>query len=99
MDCRSLCESTSIIRHRFPLKSGSYKTIIMPMQTRLKEWRAKRGLSLRRLGELSGVHYVSLVKLEAGRLDPQLSTLLKLCHALGVSLSQLVGEKIKRGGT
>ena len=69
------------------------------MQTRLKEWRAKRRLSLRRLGELSGVHYVSLVKLEAGRLDPQLSTLLKLCHALGVSLSQLVGEKIKRGGT
>ena len=68
------------------------------MQTRLKEWRAKRRLSLRRLGELSRVHYVSLVKLEAGRLDPQLSTLLKLCHALGVSLSQLVGEKIKRGG-
>ena len=69
------------------------------MQTRLKEWRQKRGLSLRKLGERSGVHYISLVKLEARRLDPQLSTLLKLCHALGVSLSQLVGEKIKRGGT
>ena len=68
------------------------------MQTRLKEWRAKRRLSLRRLGELSGVHYVSLVKLEAGRLDPQLSTLLKLCHALEVTLSQLVGESIKKGG-
>jgi transcriptional regulator with XRE-family HTH domain len=68
------------------------------MQTRLKEWREKRGLSLRKLGELSGVHYVSLVKLEAGRLDPQLSTLLKLCEALRVTLSQLVGEKNKRGG-
>ena len=68
------------------------------MQTRLQEWRKKRGLSLRKLGELSGVHYVSLVKLEAGRLDPQLSTLLKLCHALEVTLSQLVGESIKKGG-
>jgi transcriptional regulator with XRE-family HTH domain len=69
-----------------------------PMMTRLKDWREKRGLSLRKLGELSGVHYISIVKLEAGRLDPQLSTLLKLCRALQVSLSQLVGEQIKKGG-
>ena len=69
-----------------------------PMQTRLREWREKRGLSLRKLGALSGVHYVSLVKMEAGRLDPQLSTLLKLCEALRVTLSQLVGEKNKKGG-
>jgi transcriptional regulator with XRE-family HTH domain len=68
------------------------------MQTRLREWRETRGLSLRKLGGLSGVHYVSLVKLEAGRLDPQLSTLLKLCQALRVSLSQLVGERINKGG-
>jgi transcriptional regulator with XRE-family HTH domain len=68
------------------------------MQTRLREWREKRGFSLRKLGELSGVHYVSLVKMEAGRLDPQLSTLLKLCKALRVTLSQLVGEKNKKGG-
>jgi DNA-binding Xre family transcriptional regulator len=37
--------------------------------------------------------------LEAGRLDPQLSTLLKLCQALRISLSQLVGETKKMGGT
>ena len=68
------------------------------MQTRLREWREKRGLTLRKLGDLSGVHYVSLVKMEAGRLDPQLSTLLKLCQALKLSLSQLVGETDKKGG-
>ncbi len=61
------------------------------MKTRLREWREHRGLSLRRLGELSGVHYVSLAKLEAGQLDPQLSTLLKLCKALHITLNQLVG--------
>jgi transcriptional regulator with XRE-family HTH domain len=61
------------------------------MQTRLKEWRTRRGFSLRQLGERSGVHYVSLVKMEAERLDPQLSTLLKLSAALGISLTQLVG--------
>ena len=55
-------------------------------------------MTLRKLGDLSGVHYVSLVKMEAGRLDPQLSTLLKLCQALKLSLSQLVGETNKKGG-
>lgn len=68
------------------------------MQTRLREWREKRGLSLRKLGDLSGVHYVSLVKMEAGRLDPQLSTLLKLCRSLGITLNQLVGEPRAKGG-
>jgi predicted transcriptional regulator len=56
------------------------------------------GLSLRKLGKLSGVHYISLVQLEAGRLDTRLSTILKLCLALRVSLSQLVGETHKKGG-
>ncbi|MDP1949378.1 MAG: helix-turn-helix transcriptional regulator [Nitrospirota bacterium] len=69
------------------------------MQTQLRAWREKRGFSLRKLGELSGVHYISLVKLEAGRLDPRLSTILKLCLALRVSLSQLVGETNKKGGS
>ncbi len=71
----------------------------MIMQTRLGEWREKRGLSFRKLADLSGIHYVSLIKLEAGRLDPQLSTLLKLCNALGITLNQLVGvAKMPRKG-
>ena len=57
---------------------------------RLKEWRERRGLSLRKLAMLSGVHYVSLVRMEAGRLDPRLSTLQKLCVALHITLNQLV---------
>ena len=61
------------------------------MHTQLKEWRAKRGLSLRELGKLSQVHYVTIVRMESGKLDPQLSTLLKLCRALDISLTQLVG--------
>ncbi len=65
------------------------------MQTQLKEWREKRGFSVRRLGERSGVHYVTMVRMESGKLDPQLSTVLKLCEALGVTLNQLVGVSNK----
>jgi predicted transcriptional regulator len=71
---------------------------MLPVQTQLRAWREKRGLTLRKLGELSGVHYISIVKIEAGRLDPRLSTVLKLCQALRISLSQLVGEASKKGG-
>ena len=63
---------------------------------RLKEWRERRGLSVRKLAARSGVHFVSIAKLEAGRLDPQLSTVLKLSAALGISLTQLVGAPPKQ---
>jgi transcriptional regulator with XRE-family HTH domain len=68
------------------------------MMVRLKEWRERRGLSLRKLAMLAGVHYVSLVRIEAGRLDPRLSTLLKLCEALHINLVQLVGRPQRRKG-
>ena len=68
----------------------------MQVETRLKEWRRRRKLSLRRLGELSGVHYVSLAKMEAGKLDPRLSTLLKLCKALEIMLDDLVPQPKRR---
>jgi transcriptional regulator with XRE-family HTH domain len=61
------------------------------MRIQLKEWREKRGLSLRALAAKSGIHHMSLFRLESGKLDPQLSTLLKLCRALGITLHQLVG--------
>jgi transcriptional regulator with XRE-family HTH domain len=68
-----------------------YRLTFEAVKTQLREWREKRGLSLRKLGELSGVHFVSLAKLEAEQLDPRLSTLLKLCKAVHITLNQLVG--------
>ena len=68
-----------------------YNAYRLAMQTRLKEWRERRGFRLRGLAEESGVHHMTLFKLESGKLDPQLSTLLKLCCALDISLTQLVG--------
>jgi len=59
----------------------------------LRALRTRRGLSLRKLGELSGVHYVSIVRIEAGTLDPRLSTLRRLAEALNVTLSELAGEQ------
>lgn len=59
----------------------------------LRALRTRRGLSLRKLGELSGVHYISIIRIESGTLDPRLSTLRRLADALGVTLSELAGEQ------
>jgi transcriptional regulator with XRE-family HTH domain len=60
---------------------------------RLREWRERRGFSLRQLAEKSGVHYISLHLMEKGRLDPRLSTLQRVAKTLQVGLSDLVQER------
>jgi transcriptional regulator with XRE-family HTH domain len=55
----------------------------------LRQWRTKRGLSLRALGELSGVSYVTIAKIEAGTMSPTVATLEKLAGGLGMSLRDL----------
>ena len=67
----------------------------MEALTHLKEWRERRGLTQRQLSELSRVHQVSIHRLETGQLDPQLSTLRKLCAALRITPNQLLGVAIK----
>ncbi len=64
----------------------------------LKELRERRGLSVRALGELAGVHYVSLVRLEGGKLDPRLSTLRKLAKALDVTVGELIEDRTPTKG-
>ena len=66
---------------------------------RLRAMRTAQGLSLRTLGDLSGVHYVTLAKMEAGQLDPRLSSVRRVAKALGVSVSELIGEQpVTKGG-
>jgi len=66
---------------------------------RLREIRERKGVSLRALKKASGVAVSSLAQFEAGRGDPQLSTLRKLAKALNVTVAELIGERpIRKGG-
>ncbi|WP_447603025.1 helix-turn-helix domain-containing protein [Nitrospira sp. Nam80] len=72
----------------------------MQLYTNLRKWRERRGLSQRELAVKSGIHHVSIARMEQGRLDPQLSTLLKLCTALQINPNQLIGvaKAPRKGG-
>ena len=57
---------------------------------RLRELRVERALSLRALGERSGVAYDTINKLELGQRPARLSTMRKLAEALGVEPRELM---------
>ncbi len=61
---------------------------------RLRRIRRERALSLRELGERSGVSFDSIHKLETGRREAQPRTVRKLAEALGVEPPELMrGEE------
>jgi transcriptional regulator with XRE-family HTH domain len=60
---------------------------------RLRELRVERALSLRALGEKSGVAYDTINKLELGRRPAHASTIRKLADTLGVEPRELMKGK------
>ena len=57
---------------------------------RLRHLRHLRALTLRELGEKSGVSYATIWRIENGHNDVRPSTIRKLCRALGVDTAELV---------
>ena len=59
------------------------------MRIKIAEIRKSKGLSQERLAALSGVHRVTIARLETGKTVPKLPTLKRLAVALGVTLDEL----------
>jgi transcriptional regulator with XRE-family HTH domain len=61
---------------------------------RLRQLRVQKALSLRALGEITGVAFDTISKLENGRRPARLVTIRKLAEALGVEPKELMkGEE------
>ncbi len=52
----------------------------------VREWREKRGYSVRELAERAGVSYVTIVRIENGHISPTVALLEKLAKALGIGV-------------
>lgn len=58
--------------------------------------RTRAGLTQDELGEASGVHGETISRIERGKYEPAVSTLVAIAYALGLSLDDLVrGEQAK----
>lgn len=69
------------------------------MIIRLREWRERRGLSVRKLAESAGVHYVTIVSVESERMSPTVALLEKLAKALAIPVRDFFPVERKRHGT
>lgn len=58
--------------------------------SKLAQVRKEQGLSQERLAELSGVHRVTIARIETGEISPNVRTLEKLSGALDVPVSELI---------
>lgn len=63
-----------------------------PFGARLKAAREVAGISQAELSRRSGVHAVTISRLEAGGMDPSLSTVELLAEALGIPAAALVKQ-------
>jgi transcriptional regulator with XRE-family HTH domain len=54
------------------------------VQLRLRYWRERRGYSMRELGNVAGVEFSTVHRIETGRISPTVAMLEKLARALGI---------------
>ncbi|GII01606.1 helix-turn-helix domain-containing protein [Planobispora takensis] len=65
--------------------------VLASVGPRLRELRARRGMTLTRLAEATGISVSTLSRLESGERKPNLELLLPLARAYQVPLDELVG--------
>lgn len=63
----------------------------MTIGDKIRYFREKRGITQKRLAELTGIHPVSIRKYETNKMQPQLAQIEKLADALGISFNALSG--------
>jgi len=56
---------------------------------KLRDARRKAGLSIHRLAELSGVHYVTIQRTETGKTSPSVEIARKLAKVLKLSIEEI----------
>jgi len=61
-------------------------TTIGPVRLRLREWRERRGYSIRELAERAGVAFGTVHRIETGAMSPTVAMLAKLAGALGIDV-------------
>ena len=66
------------------------------MSVLLRHWRDKRAYSVRRLAKLAGVGFVTVSRIENGRISPTVAMLEKLAKALEVDVRDFFPVRSRR---
>jgi putative transcriptional regulator len=66
--------------------------ILLCVMATLEEERERQGLSLKKLGAISGVHRTTIGLVESGQRSPSLVLCLRLADALGLDLADVLKD-------
>lgn len=72
----------------------SYGEYIAAIGKSIHALRAERGLSLRALGMMVGVHYNQILKIEQGVANPSIRTLYRIAEGLEVEIEDLLPKRM-----
>jgi len=72
------------------MRIGAHETILIEMGHRIREARHLRGLTQERVAELSDFGKARISRLEAGFINPTMSTLKRIADVLDISVSELL---------
>lgn len=79
--------------------TGGHQAQLATFGRRLRSLRQDRGLSQHKLSSLTGMRDSEISRYERGLRDPQLTTLLRLAHGLGVAPGELLDPSPLRDTT
>src|SRR5262245_41144863 len=65
------------------------------IRLRLREWRERRGLSIRRLASLAAVGFATIYRIEAGKISPTVELLRKLAKPLRISIKSFIPSEAR----
>lgn len=68
----------------------------MTIGENIKRIRKEKGLTQKKLGQLSGINEVQLRQYELGKSNPKIETILKISNALNVNIAELIPEAFAR---
>lgn len=72
---------------------GRKKKLLKEFGKNLKKVRREKGLSLRKLAAASELEHAQIARIEEGKINPTLSTIIFLAEALGVDPAALLPGK------
>ncbi|MGQ9834313.1 MAG: helix-turn-helix domain-containing protein [Candidatus Villigracilaceae bacterium] len=90
---RFVCCHVRYLTDLFAARREAESETELQVGRRLRELRARRGLSLRALAEQSGLNYNTVSLIENGRTSPSVSTLRQLARALGAPMSSFFEQE------
>ncbi len=59
---------------------------------KMREYRKRQGLTMKRLGEMVGASEASISQYETGRVEPDIELMSKIADVLNVSVDNLIGR-------